>query len=209
MVHTFDLLKDLSHHDLRWIIILKHRQINRRLWCHIWCEKNFLQVITTNRNFTDHLTQPFVAAEVLMCFLNKQNSPHKPCINQGAKGQKVMWGMGVDYSDDCFWVWQLGGLQGACDVKTFHHYQGPYQDNVFKTFLSWWQWHQLSMMACDWLVKAHHLESLFLHSKDLLYTKVYTQMHTYVWNQVFSHTWWHSDTLSDRIQRHNIACVLH
>lgn len=60
-----------------------------------------------------------------MCFSNKQDSPHKPCLSQGAKGQKVMWGMGVDYSDDCFCVWQLGGLQGACDVKTFHHYQGP------------------------------------------------------------------------------------
>lgn len=70
-----------------------------------------------------------------MCFSNKQDPPPPPqTVSQSRcrRSEGGVGGRGVDYSDDCLCVWQLGGLQGACDVKTFHRYQGSHQDNVLR-----------------------------------------------------------------------------
>lgn len=72
-----------------------------------------------------------VTWEVTMCLSNKQDSPHKFCHSQGAKGQKVI-GVGGGGGVGCwlFFVWQLEGLQGACGARAFHHYPISNQTNV-------------------------------------------------------------------------------
>lgn len=66
--------------------------------------------------------------------LNKRD--HKFCHSEDAKGQEVKGGWVLTALMTVFCVWQLGGLQGACGVKAFHHYLVSEQTDALKTLLS-------------------------------------------------------------------------